>query len=213
MSIVHDGLFQVFKVAGMGPYDNNGYVIADPQTKEAYIVDAPAEVERLLDEAKDFRVKAVLVTHTHPDHVAGYETLKRLTALPVAVHPADAPRLPGEPEMRIEHGDDLFVGGTRIRVLHTPGHTPGAVCLVTDGVLVSGDSLFPGGPGRTASAADFKQVVSSITQRLLVLDDQTLVLPGHGADTDIGESKREYAVFAGKPHPDDLHGHVSWITS
>ncbi|MEX2598054.1 MAG: MBL fold metallo-hydrolase [Dehalococcoidia bacterium] len=210
MPILHDAAFQVFKVSGMGPYDNNGYVIADPKTKEAYIVDAPAEVERLLGEARDFHVKAVVLTHTHPDHVAGYADLKRLTDLPVAVHPADEPRLPGKPELRLADGSDLFVGSIRIRVLHTPGHTPGGVCFLADGVLVSGDTLFPGGPGRTSSPENFKQVVGSITNRLLTLDARTLVLPGHGADTTIGDSRREYEVFASKPHPDDLHGHVSW---
>jgi hydroxyacylglutathione hydrolase len=213
MPIVFDGPYQVFKVAGMGPYDNNGYVLADPVTKEAYIVDAPAQVERLLDEAKDFHVKGVLITHTHPDHVAGYADLKRLTDLPVAVHEADEHRLPGEPEVRLAHGDELSIGETWFRVLHTPGHTPGAVCLYLDDALISGDTLFPGGPGRTTSPADFKQVVESITTHLYPLPEPTLVLPGHGADTTIAGSKREYAVFTSKPHPDDLYDHVNWLTS
>ena len=213
MPIVFDGPYQIFKVGGMGPYDNNGYVLADPSTREAYLVDAPAQVERLLDEAKEFRIKAVLITHTHPDHVAGYADLKRLTDLPVAVHEADVARLPGKPEMLLAHGDDLAMGPTRIRVLHTPGHTPGGVCLLVDGALISGDTLFPGGPGRTRSAADFRQVVESITMQLYPLPEATLVFPGHGADTSIGESKREYAVFAGKNHPSDLHHNVLWVSS
>ena len=147
MTLVYDGPHLVFKVAGMGPYDNNGYVIADPATKEAYLVDAPAEIERLLSEADGFRVKGVIVTHTHPDHVAGYADLKRLTDLPVSVHESDARRLPGEPDALLAHNDELSIGASRIRILHTPGHTPGALCLFTDGTLVSGDTLFPGGPG------------------------------------------------------------------
>jgi hydroxyacylglutathione hydrolase len=213
MSLVHDGRYQVFKVAGMGPYDNNGYVIADPGTKEAYIVDAPAEFSRLLDAAKDFHVKGVVVTHTHPDHIAGYGDLKKLTDLPVGLHEADAPRLPGRPDFLLADGDDLRVGQTRLRVLHTPGHTPGGICLHGEGTLISGDTLFPGGPGYTGSAGDFRQVVRSITERLLVLDDATLVLPGHGADTTVGAARREYQAFAAKAHPPDLHGHVSWMTS
>jgi glyoxylase-like metal-dependent hydrolase (beta-lactamase superfamily II) len=213
MSIVFDGAYQIMKVADMGPYGNNGYVIADPRTKEAYLVDAPADIARLLDEAKDFRVKAVLITHTHPDHVAGYADLKHLTDLPVSVHESDADKLPGKPENLLAVGDDLYVGTTRIRVLHTPGHTPGGLCLALDGALISGDTLFPGGPGRTRSAADFKQVVTSITTQLHPLPEPTLVLPGHGANTTIAESKREYAVFAAKPHPDDLHDNVTWLDS
>ena len=213
MTIVFDGTYQIFKVMGMGPYDNNGYVLADPSTREAYLVDAPAQIDRLLDEAKDFRIKAVLITHTHPDHVAGYADLKRLTDLSVGVHEADMDRLPGAPELLLSHGDNLTIGSTKIRVMHTPGHTPGAICLSLDGMLVSGDTLFPGGPGRTRSADDFRQVVDSITTRLYPLPGSTIVLPGHGADTSIGESRREYAVFASKQHPEDLHEDVLWLTS
>ena len=210
MTLVYDGPHLVFKVAGMGPYDNNGYVIADPATKEAYLVDAPAEIERLLSEADGLQVKGVIVTHTHPDHVAGYGDLKRLTDLPVSVHESDARRLPGEPDALLAHNDELHVGATRIRILHTPGHTPGAVCLFADGTLVSGDTLFPGGPGRTNTPDDLRQVVQSIEERLLTLPDGSLVLPGHGADTTIATSKAEFAVFKSKPQPDDLHGNVQW---
>ena len=213
MALVYDGRHLVFKVAGMGPYDNNGYVVADPHTEEAYLVDAPSDIERLLDEARGLRVKGVIVTHTHPDHIAGYADLKRLTDLPVGVHDSDANRLPGAPDFLLAHGDELTVGPARVRVLHTPGHTPGALCLHADGTLISGDTLFPGGPGRTNTPDDLRQVVSSIEERLLILDDGTLVLPGHGSDTTIAASKAEYAVFAGKAHPADLYGHVSWLAS
>ncbi len=213
MTLVYDARCLVFKVAGMGPYDNNGYVIADPSTKEAYLVDAPADIQRLLNEADGFQVKGVVVTHTHPDHVAGYADLKRLTDLPVAAHESDARRLPGKPDALLAHDDELNVGPTRIRVLHTPGHTPGALCLHVDGALVSGDTLFPGGPGRTNTADDLRQIVASIEERLLVLPDGALVLPGHGADTTIGASKAEYAVFKSKEQPAGLHGHVGWLTS
>ena len=214
MTLVYDARrLVVFKVAGMGPYDNNGYVIADPSTKEAYLVDAPADIQRLLDEADGFQVKGVVVTHTHPDHVAGYADLKRLTDLPVAVHESDAHRLPGKPDALLAHDDELNVGQTRIRVLHTPGHTPGALCLHVDGALVSGDTLFPGGPGRTNTPDDLRQIVASIEERLLVLPDGAIVLPGHGADTTIGASKAEYAVFKSKEQPAGLHGHVGWLTS
>ena len=210
MALVHEGRVQLFKVAGMGPYDNNGYVIADPITKEAYIVDAPAQVERLLEEAKDFQVKAALITHTHPDHIAGYDDLVRLSDIPVAVHPADAERLSGKPAFLLEHGEELALGKSRIRLLHTPGHTPGGVCLVVDDCLVSGDTLFPGGPGMTRSAEAFQQLVRSISERLMTLPDGHGVYPGHGADTTVADSRREYDAFAAKPHADDLFGAIRW---
>ncbi len=210
MPLVYDAECLVFKVAGMGPYDNNGYVIADPATREAYLVDAPAEIERLLAEADGLQVKGVVVTHTHPDHVAGYADLKRLTDLPVAAHEADAGRLPGKPDSLLAHNEELRVGAVRIRVLHTPGHTPGAICLHAGGALVSGDTLFPGGPGRTNSPADLQQIVASIEERLLALPESDLVLPGHGGDTTIGASRAEFAVFKSREHSADLHGHVTW---
>ena len=210
MALVYDGGCLIFKVAGMGPYDNNGYVLADPATKEAYLVDAPAEVERLLAEADGLLVKGVVVTHTHPDHVAGYADLKRLTDLPVLVHESDARRLPGDPDALVAHDEELRAGAVRIRVLHTPGHTPGAICLHVDGAVVSGDTLFPGGPGRTNTPADLRQLVASIEERLLPLPGGDLVLPGHGADTTLAASQAEFAVFRSKPQPPDLHGNVLW---
>lgn len=208
--LVHDGRVQLFKVAGMGPYNNNGYVIADPITKEAYIIDAPKQIERLLAEAQGFQLKAALITHTHPDHIAGYEDLLRLTGLPVAVHPADADRLPGKPAFHLEDRAELTVGQQRIRLLHTPGHTPGGICLLVDECLVSGDTLFPGGPGMTRSAEAFKQLVESITKRLLTLPLGHGIYPGHGDDTSVAASKREYGRFNSKPRAADLFGTVRW---
>ncbi len=213
MALAYDGAFQVYKVAGMGPYDNNGYVLADPASGECYLVDAPAEIERLLQEAKLFQVKGVLITHTHPDHIQGYGELKRLTGMPAAVHADDEAKLPSAPDFRLGDGDVLRLGATAIHVVHTPGHTPGGVCLRLGPCLISGDTLFPGGPGYTRSPDAFRQVVQSITERLLTLDDEVLVFPGHGADTTVAQAKRDYAAFAGKQHPADLHGHVSWLTS
>lgn len=213
MTVVHEHRLRIVKVAGLGPYDNNGYVLADPASGEAYLVDAPAEVERLLAAAEVYRVRAVLLTHTHPDHVAGYSDLKRQSDLPVAVHPADEPGLPAPADFHLEDQALLPLGDNHIRLIHTPGHTPGAVCIEADGCLVSGDTLFPGGPGATRSPEAFRQVVESITQRLLTLPDALKVLPGHGADTTIAEAKAEYEVFASREHPDGLHGHVRWLES
>ena len=213
MSLVHDGPVQVYRVAGMGPYSNNGYVLVDPISGECYLVDAPAEVERLLEEAEGFTPKGVLITHTHPDHIAGYADLKRLAGLPVAVHADDAPKLPGPPAFHLAHGEPLYLGRQAVRLLHTPGHTPGGVCLMVDGCLISGDTLFPGGPGYTRGPEEFRQVVKSITELLHALNDSTVVFPGHGAETTVGASKAEYAVFAARPHPTGLHGHVQWLTS
>ena len=213
MSIAFDGDFQVYKVAGMGQFNNNGYALVDPSSKECFLVDAPAEIGRLVKEAEQFDIKAALITHTHPDHVAGYQELKQLTKLPVAVHPNDEGKLPGKPEFYLNHGDVLHIGKIPIRVVFTPGHTAGGLCLVLGGCLISGDTLFPGGPGRTRNPEAFKQLVRSITTELYKLPDEVLVFPGHGADTTIGQSKNEYAAFAAKPHREDLCGDVVWANA
>jgi glyoxylase-like metal-dependent hydrolase (beta-lactamase superfamily II) len=107
-------------------------------------------------------------------------------------------------------GDEISVGSLRVRAIHTPGHTPGSTCFIAAGNLFSGDTLFPGGPGRTQSPHDLEETIKSITSRLHTLPEETPVLPGHGGGTTIGESKREYAVFASRQRPPDLCGDVTW---
>ena len=94
---------------------------------------------------------------------------------------------------------------------HTPGHTPGSISLVVGGAVFTGDTLFPGGPGHSRSNEALQQEIASITSKLHTLPDATVVLPGHGDRTTIGESKAEYEVFASKEHPADLHGDVLWM--
>jgi glyoxylase-like metal-dependent hydrolase (beta-lactamase superfamily II) len=114
---------------------------------------------------------------------------------------------------RLAHGQELTVGQAALRVLHTPGHTPGSICLVVGGAVLTGDTLFPGGPGYTRTPETLHEEVASITRELYVLPDETLVLPGHGASTTIGASKAEYAVFASKAHDAELCGDVVWTRS
>jgi glyoxylase-like metal-dependent hydrolase (beta-lactamase superfamily II) len=100
-----------------------------------------------------------------------------------------------------------------VQVIHTPGHTPGSICLLAGRALISGDTLFPGGPGYSRSNEALLQEIESITTRLYALPDDTLVLPGHGEPTTIGASRAEYEVFAAREHPADLRGDVLWLES
>ena len=205
---------EVLKIGPLGPYDNNAYVIVDTATKQSLFVDAPFESERALDAAKDTKVQRIVVTHRHGDHWANIDLVKEKLGAPVMCHESDKAPYAGKVDATAGDGDDLSVGETRVRVLHTPGHTPGSVCLLVESadppVLISGDTLFPGGPGRSDNAAALQEMIGSIKTRLLSLDERTLVYPGHGDNTTIADARREVAAFDAKEHPADLHGDVTW---
>ena len=208
-----DKEIRILKIAHMGPVDNNSYILSCQETGEAVIIDAPAEPEKLLREVGDVKVKAIIITHRHGDHTAGLVEMKNRTGAPVVAHPDDAPALPMPPDLQLKDGDTYQVGNIQLVAMHTPGHTPGALCLRTGRHLFSGDTLFPGGPGRTGSPEAFRQVKDSITSKLLPLPDEIAVYPGHGIDTTIGEAREQIVIFDSKPHPDNLCGDVEWLKS
>ncbi|MBI2169519.1 MAG: MBL fold metallo-hydrolase [Actinobacteria bacterium] len=174
----------------VGPFENDVYVVRCKQSGHAVLVDAANEHELLLEVSKAAGVRRVLTTHGHWDHIQAV-TPMRDAGIDVAVSPDDAADLPSY-DLLIHDGDVQEVGRLRIRSIHTPGHTPGSVCFLIEGepVLLSGDTLFPGGPGNTKlPGADFPTIIRSIEDRLLTLPDETIVMPGHGLDTTIGTER------------------------
>lgn len=208
-----DAKVRIIKVPHMGPIDNNSYIVSCRETGEAVIIDAPEEPEKLLREVGDAKVKAIIITHRHGDHTAGLKVMKERSGAPVACHPDDASALPVAPTLRLKDGDTVRVGKVQLTAKHTPGHTPGALCLVTGKHVFTGDTLFPGGPGRTGTPEAFKQVKESITRQLLALPDDTAVYPGHGNDTTIGQARKDIRGFDARRHPDNLCGDVEWAKS
>jgi hydroxyacylglutathione hydrolase len=210
MPLHYDGEVKITKI-NMGPYNNNGYIVVCPETNEGVIIDTPAEPEKLLNELGNVQVKAILITHGHQDHLLGFNEIKSKIGAPVGVGAGDADRLPSPPEIDVKDGSVIKFGNLEMQALSTPGHTDGSTCFLLGKHLFSGDTLFPGGPGKSRSPEAFRQEVDSITRKLLVLSDDTAVYPGHGEDTTIGQARQEYQVFASRPQPGNLYGDVTWL--
>jgi glyoxylase-like metal-dependent hydrolase (beta-lactamase superfamily II) len=171
----------------VGPMDNNVYIVRCRETGDAVLVDAANEHDRLLEVCKQLGVRSVVETHGHWDHIQAVPAL-RDAGYEVSVTEADAGMLPSY-DLLMEDDQVITVGRQRLRTIMTPGHTPGSICFRLEGtpVVFSGDTLFPGGPGNTTfPGGDFATIIRSIEQRLFSLPADTVVLPGHGADTTIG---------------------------
>jgi glyoxylase-like metal-dependent hydrolase (beta-lactamase superfamily II) len=117
------------------------------------------------------------------DHVGALSDLRSKLKIPIGVHRLDTRGLPLRPEILLEDGEKVFFGNISLKVLHAPGHTPGSLCFLVGKHLISGDTIFPGGPGKTKSPADLKQIIASITRSIFVLPGDTEIYPGHGDST------------------------------
>jgi glyoxylase-like metal-dependent hydrolase (beta-lactamase superfamily II) len=175
----------------VGPMDNNVYVARCRQTGESVLLDAANEHEKLLDLCRALDVRKVLETHGHWDHIQAVPAV-RDAGYEVGVTAADSSMLPSY-DFVLDHDTVIEVGRLRLRTIATPGHTRGSMCFLVEGspVLFSGDTLFPGGPGNTTfEGGDFNTIIKSIDDLLFrPLAADTLVLPGHGADTTIGQER------------------------
>jgi len=202
-----------FKQLQLGPMQNFVYLVGDPVTRQAAVIDAAWDIDRIIDiVAQDgMKLTAALATHFHPDHLGGNlmghhilgaaDLLERNVPLKVYLHKAEAPyanRIAGLSDsdiVAVESGDELKLGDLPLKFIHTPGHTPGSQCFLVGGCLVSGDTLFIGSCGRVdLPGSDPSQLYDSLVNKLKRLPDDTVLYPGHDyADrpaSTIGEEKR-----------------------
>ena len=174
----------------VGPYDNNVYVLSDPKSKEALLIDAANDAPRIIKELEGLRVSHILTTHGHADHVQALKMVRDQTRARFTCHEADESMMPIKADHRVQDGERFRFGEYELIAIHTPGHTPGSICFLGGPQLFSGDTLFPGGPGNTANLyASFPTIIESIRDRLFTLSDETQVLPGHGKPTTIGRER------------------------
>jgi glyoxylase-like metal-dependent hydrolase (beta-lactamase superfamily II) len=172
----------------IGSMENNTYVLECPVTHEALLIDGCFEPETIIAGCEGAMVVGIVQTHSHADHVNALPSLVERFAVPVYAHPGES--YPATIDRDLSDGDILNFGARSTKVLHTPGHTPGGVCLLSGRHLISGDTLFPGGPGNTGGdKRRFAQIIESVRTKLFTLPDDTIVYPGHGADTTIGAEK------------------------
>ena len=176
----------------LGHMDNFCYLVGCEKTRKAMMIDPGADVERIMAEAEKERlvIETIVNTHGHADHTAGSAKLKALTGAHIIMHALDAAAVP-EADVRLTGDQDLPLGAIRFKVIHTPGHTPGGICLYAAPHLFTGDTMFVGGVGRTDfPGGDPRALARSIAVRLAPLPASTLVHPGHGPDTTIGREQR-----------------------
>jgi len=208
--VAEDNAIRVEKLE-LGPFGTNAYIVTCRKTQESALIDAPAEAKVIIDKLKNTTPKYILLTHNHMDHIGALDQLRTELKIPLAAHNSDTRNLTSPPEILLKDGDTVWLGELKFTVLHTPGHTPGSLCFRVGRYLISGDSIFPGGPGKTSSPDDFRQIIKSITEKIFVLPDDTTIYPGHGDSTVLKKEKDEFAIFASRPQAPNLCGDVLWL--
>jgi hydroxyacylglutathione hydrolase len=206
----------ILKILTVGALETNCYILGDEKTKQGVVIDPGGDFEIIEEHLKKLKleVKYIILTHGHVDHIGALARLKKATKAEILIHSKDSPMLydPNQnlsifsgdkiiatnADKTLEEGDIIQCGGIQLEVLHTPGHTPGGISLVTDKMIFTGDTLFCGSIGRTDfPGSSYQKLISSIKDKLLNKDDDFIIYPGHGPSSTIGEEKRNNPFLNG----------------
>jgi hydroxyacylglutathione hydrolase len=177
--------------------DVNCYIVSDTTTKEAVVVDPGMPAEKIAEQLAGTTVRWIVATHCHPGHVGGKDDLKTLVGGETAIHSADAKQFLRSADRYLIDGDELEFGEFKMSVVHTPGHTPGSVCLVIANHAFVGDTILAGGIGRQMPETDLRRQMMSIGTRLLRLPLSTALYPGHGPATSLERELAQNPIFRG----------------
>jgi len=193
----------ILKTLVVGPIQSNCYIVGCERTREAAVIDPGGDADRILITlAKDkLRCVYIINTHGHFDHSADNKRLKEVTGAQLLIHRADAPMILHQsisppPDRYLGEGDIITFGDISLKVLHTPGHSPGGISLVTDKIVFVGDTLFAGSIGRTDfPGGDYEGLLRNVRKKIFTLGDDVVVYPGHGPKTTVGRERKTNPFF------------------
>jgi hydroxyacylglutathione hydrolase len=206
----------ILEILAVGALETNCYILGDEKTKQAVVIDPGGDFEIIEDHLRKLKLKVqyIILTHGHVDHIGALAKLKKATGAEILIHSKDSAMLydPNQnlsffsgdriiatkADKTLEEGDIIQCGGIKLQVLHTPGHTPGGISLLTDKMIFTGDTLFCGSIGRTDfPGSSYQKLIKSIKDKLLSKDDDFVIYPGHGPSSTIGEERRNNPFLIG----------------
>jgi hydroxyacylglutathione hydrolase len=196
----------------VGPWGMNTYALIDPATNQSVLIDPGADPDTLQEMLGDSDPIAILLTHTHPDHVGALDEMRRRLDVPVVAHPGPHhDDLKVNAAQHLRDGDTFSLGDHTLRVYHTPGHIPDQICFAIEGDnrIIVGDTVFEGGPGKTWSSVDFQQTLQTLRDVVLTWPDDAICYPGHGPSFRLGDKRAAIEAFLTRDHG-DFYGDATW---
>ncbi|MCL4871312.1 MAG: MBL fold metallo-hydrolase [Anaerolineae bacterium] len=196
----------------VGPWPMNTYALICRETGQSVLFDPGADPDTLAEMVAGTTPTAILLTHTHPDHVMELDTMRQRLTVPVMCHPGDHfNNFDPRPDRLLNNGDTLTVGRYTLRVVHAPGHIPDQICFIleNDHRVIVGDTLFEGGPGRTWTPQGFQTTLQTLRDIVLRWPDETICYPGHGPSFRLGDKRAAIEQFISKDHG-QFFGDATW---